>query len=107
MMFGNRHLISGTYTSVRSRINVFKRCNHKRHLYLLSVATLLVSTSPSLAASFATDLFEGRRLLMPLIGIGGFLMAVAFLVASRRGGKSKEVEAYEMELERFRQSLRR
>jgi hypothetical protein len=86
---------------------VFKLGNDKRRLYLFSVAALLLSASPSFGASFAVDLFEGRRILMPLIGIGGILMAVAFLVMARRGGKSKEVEAYEKELEKFRQSIRR
>ena len=44
---------------------------------------------------------------MPLLGIGGLLMTGAFFVSSRRGGKSKQVEAYEAELEKFRQSIRR
>lgn len=78
-----------------------------QRLYLLSVMVLLISTSPSMASSLLGDLMEGRRILMPLLGIGGLLMAGAFLATSRRGGKSKQVEAYEAELEKFRQSIRR
>lgn len=86
---------------------MYKVLNAKRYLYFLSVTVLLLWASPSVAASFASDLLDGRRILMPLLGAGGVLMAFAFLITSRRGSRSKEVVAYEAELEKFRQSIRR
>lgn len=86
---------------------MYKMRKKNQRLYLLSAVVLLFFASPSFASSFVGDLIEGRKLLVPLFGIGGFLMTVVFLATARKGGKSKEVEAYEAELEKFRQSIRR
>ena len=79
----------------------------KRYKYILCVVILSISTSPSFASSFMVDLMDTHRILMPLLGFGGLFMVCVFLVSSRRGGESKQVEAYEAELEKFRQSIRR
>ena len=71
----------------------------------LAALWLILLVSPSQAATFSPDILQSREFLMGLGGVGAVLMVMTFFLFTRRG-KSKEVLAYEAELERFRRSIR-
>lgn len=86
---------------------MYKVRNKKQTLCLLSGAAFFIMATPGLASNLWAQNIESHKFSAIILGIGALLIAGAFRVSSRRGGKSKQVEAYEAELEKFRQSIRR
>ncbi len=80
--------------------------NTYMRLCSITALTLLGSTTPSLSAGLLGDIKNSQDLLLILGGVCAVLMTVVIIFSLRRGGKSKEVLAYEAELERFRRSIR-
>ena len=73
---------------------------------LFTALILLSSTTPGLSAGLLVDIKNSEELLMIIGGFCAVVMTLVIVIAFRRGGKSKEVLAYEAELERFRRSIR-
>ena len=72
----------------------------------ITALILLSSKTPCLSAGLLGDIKNSQDLLMIIGGVGAVVMTLAIIIAFKRGGKSKEVLAYEAELERFRRSIR-